>query len=93
MVVAATEAGTLHLLYFAWLRERVGTADEVLRIPPAVATVGDLVGWLRARGPAYAAAFAVANRVRCAVNQEFAGPDTVLRPGDEIAFFPPVTGG
>jgi molybdopterin synthase sulfur carrier subunit len=93
MAETATEAGVFHLLYFAWLRERVGTADETLPIPPGVATVGDLVGWLRARGPAYAAAFAVANRVRCAVNQEFAGPEAALRPGDEVAFFPPVTGG
>jgi molybdopterin synthase sulfur carrier subunit len=93
MADATTQAATLSLLYFAWLRERVGTAEESLPIPAGVATVGDLVEWLRGRGPGHAAAFAQANRVRCAVNQEFAGPDTPLRPGDEVAFFPPVTGG
>ena len=93
MAEAAAAAGTVHLLYFAWLRERVGAAEEVIALPAGVTTVGELIAWLQGRGPGHAAAFAVANRVRCAVNQEFAGPDTKLRPGDEIAFFPPVTGG
>jgi sulfur-carrier protein len=94
MAEATTTARTtLHLLYFAWLRERVGTAEERIELPAGVATVGALIAWLQARGPGHAAAFAVANRVRCAVNQEFAGPDAAVRPGDEVAFFPPVTGG
>lgn len=85
--------GTLHLLYFAWLRERVGRAEERIAMPPGVATVGGLVAWLREQSPGHAAAFAVARTVRCAVNQEFATPETALSPGDEVAFFPPVTGG
>ena len=93
MADATTTAATLHLLYFAWLRERVGTAEERIVLPAGVATVGELIAWLQARSPGHAAAFAAANRVRCAVNQEFAGPDAPLRPGDEVAFFPPVTGG
>ncbi len=86
-------AGTLHILYFAWLRERVGMAEERIALPPGVATVGALVEWLRQRSAGHAAAFAMARTVRCAVNQEFADPATKLSPGDEIAFFPPVTGG
>ncbi|MBV9784498.1 MAG: molybdopterin converting factor subunit 1 [Acidisphaera sp.] len=83
----------LHLLYFAWLRERVGKAEEVITLPEGVGTVGDLLAWLRGRGPGYAAALANARTVRCAVNQDFAGPETPVRAGDEVAFFPPVTGG
>lgn len=83
----------LTILYFAWLRERVGMAVEELSLPPSVATVADLVELLVARGAGYAAAFANRRSVRCAVNQEFAPASTVLHPGDEVAFFPPVTGG
>ncbi len=83
----------LTILYFAWLRERVGTAAEELSLPAAVATVADLVDHLAARGPGYAAAFANRRSVRCAVNQEFAPASAALHPGDEVAFFPPVTGG
>jgi molybdopterin synthase sulfur carrier subunit len=93
MAEVAATVGTLHLLYFAWLRERVGVGEERVAVPDGVATVGDLVAWLRGRSAGHAAAFAVANRVRCAVNQEFAGPEARLAPGDEVAFFPPVTGG
>ncbi len=86
-------AGTLHILYFAWLRERVGAAEEVVALPADVATVAGLVALLKARSPGHAAAFAAGKSIRCAVNQAFAGPDDPVRPGDEIAFFPPVTGG
>jgi molybdopterin converting factor subunit 1 len=85
--------GSLRLLYFAWLRERLGTAEEVLAVPDGVATVGELLAWLRGRNETFAAAFSAAGRVRCAVNQEFAGPDAPVAAGDEVAFFPPVTGG
>lgn len=91
--MTAASPGTLRLLYFAWLRERVGTAAEEVALPDGVATVGDLVAWLRGRSDAHAAAFSAAARVRCAVNQTFAAPDTAVRAGDEVAFFPPVTGG
>ncbi len=83
----------LTILYFAWLRERAGTAEESVEPPATVATVADLIAWLRARGPRHAAAFADTRVIRCAVNQDFADPATVLRDGDEVAFFPPVTGG
>jgi len=86
-------ARSLHLLYFAWLRERVGRSEETLDLPEGVATVASLTEWLRGRGDGFAAAFAPGVPVRCAVNQEFAGPDTPIAAGDEVAFFPPVTGG
>ena len=86
-------ASTLHLLYFAWLRERVGLGQEDVAVPPGVATVADLVAWLRSRGPGYEAAFGTTAPVRCAVNQEFASRDAAVNAGDEVAFFPPVTGG
>ena len=86
-------AAPLHLLYFAWLRERVGLHEETVALPEEVTKVGALLDWLRARGPGFAAAFAPGLPVRCAVNQDFAGPDTPVAPGDEVAFFPPVTGG
>ena len=83
----------IRVLYFAWLRERMGRAEEALALPPGVATVGDLAGWLRARDAAGEAAFASLQTVRAAVNQTFAPPATTLTDGDEVAFFPPVTGG
>lgn len=83
----------MRVLYFAWLRERIGTSEEEVAPPPEVATVGQVIAWLRTRGPAYDSAFAAGNRVRCAVNQEFAGPEDRVGAGDEVAFFPPVTGG
>jgi sulfur-carrier protein len=81
------------ILYFAWLRERAGTGEEQLVLPPGVSTVGALMEHLAARDDGHAAAFQNRHTVRCAVNQDFAGPDAPVRPGDEIAFFPPVTGG
>jgi molybdopterin synthase sulfur carrier subunit len=85
--------GSVSLLYFAWLRERVGVSAETIDLPVDVTTVASLVAWLRARGPNYDSAFATPRVVRCAVNQDFAAPEDPVRPGDEIAFFPPVTGG
>jgi molybdopterin synthase sulfur carrier subunit len=81
------------ILYFAWLRERMGRTDEELPLPSGVGTVGGLVALLRERDDAGAAAFAHPAMVRAAVNQEFATPETAVRDTDEVAFFPPVTGG
>jgi molybdopterin synthase sulfur carrier subunit len=83
----------MKILYFAWLRERVGLGEEDVTPPPEVHNVATLIAWLRARGPRHEAAFAEGRLVRCAVNQDFAGPDTAVAASDEIAFFPPVTGG
>ena len=90
--MADTDA-PLSVLYFAWLRERVGVPAETLALPSGVRTVADLVEHLAARGEGYAAAFANRRSIRCAVNQEFAPASAALHPGDEVAFFPPVTGG
>ena len=84
---------TLTILYFAWLRERTGSSQEQIPFPDEVQTVADLIRTLSARGAGYAAAFEGGRSVRCAVNQVFADPATPVRPGDEVAFFPPVTGG
>jgi molybdopterin converting factor subunit 1 len=83
----------LTIFYFAWLRERTGTSQESVTPPADVRTVGELIAWLTARSPGHASAFANRRTVRCAVNQDFADPDTRVGPGDEVAFFPPVTGG
>jgi molybdopterin synthase sulfur carrier subunit len=81
------------LLYFAWLRTRIGRGEEEVDVPAEVATVADLLSWLEGRGDGYAAALARPDLVRVAVNQEFASADTPLKAGDEVALFPPVTGG
>ena len=81
----------LRILYFAWLRERVGRAEETLALPTEITTVAALREHLIARGPAYAAL--AEPTVRVAINQAMAGPATAIGPGDEVAFFPPVTGG
>jgi molybdopterin synthase sulfur carrier subunit len=81
------------ILYFAWLRQRVGRAEESVEPPASVTDVASLVQWLRGRGPGYAAALADPSIVRVAVNQAFARADAPVGPGDEIALFPPVTGG
>jgi molybdopterin synthase sulfur carrier subunit len=83
----------LEVLYFAALRERIGMAREACDVPPGVATVADLQRWLAARGAPWSEAFAATTRVRAAVGQTMAQPDTPLANGAEVAFFPPVTGG
>ncbi|MGG5809704.1 molybdopterin converting factor subunit 1 [Falsiroseomonas sp. CW058] len=83
----------MKLLYFAWVRQRVGVAEEEVSPPAEVRDVAGLVAWLATRGPAHAAAFADPRQIRAAVNQDFAPPDHPVGAGDEVAFFPPVTGG
>ena len=83
----------MRVLYFAWVRQKVGMAEEEVSPPPEVADVAGLMAWLAARSPGHAAAFENRRQIRAAVNQDFAAPDQPVRPGDEVAFFPPVTGG
>jgi molybdopterin converting factor subunit 1 len=83
----------IRVLYFAWLRQRSGIGEEEVSPPEEVRDVAGLMRWLAARSPGHAAAFADPAQVRVAVNQDFCGPDHPVRPGDEVAFFPPVTGG
>ncbi|HEU4644940.1 MAG TPA: molybdopterin converting factor subunit 1 [Burkholderiales bacterium] len=81
------------LLYFAALREQLGTAGEALELPAGVGTVAALRSHLRGRGGAWELALADSKLVRTAVNQDMAPPSAPIKAGDEVAFFPPVTGG
>lgn len=83
----------IELLYFAWVRERIGKDGERVELPPQVATVAALLDWLEGRGESYRTALAERDRLRVAVNQCFAAPGAPVRSGDEVAIFPPVTGG
>ena len=81
------------LLYFARLREILGTSGEELELPGTVHDILSLTAWLRQRGGQWEVELAPEKPVRVAVNQDLAGPQSAIRNGDEIAFFPPVTGG
>lgn len=84
---------SMRILYFAWVRQKIGTGREDVSPPPEVTDVTALMRWLAGRSSGHAAAFGQAGQIRAAVNQEFCPPDHPVRSGDEIAFFPPVTGG
>ena len=81
------------LLYFAWVREKIGRGEETVDIPEDVADVAGLVQWLRGRGEEYKSAFADPHTVRAAVDQQHVKPEAAIAEAREIAFFPPVTGG
>jgi len=81
------------VLFFASLREQLGSPREELELPASVATVGALRDHLRARGGAWDSVFAPNKPVRAAVNQDMVQPAAAIKNGDEVAFFPPVTGG
>jgi molybdopterin synthase sulfur carrier subunit len=81
------------LLYFAWLRARIGCAEEEVSLPPEIHDVGGLLGWLQLRGGGHAEALQNLAVVRVAVNQDYVGLEHPVRDGDEVAIFPPVTGG
>ncbi len=83
----------MKLLYFAWLRTKIGTGSEEIEPPEGVADVAGLLDWLASRGDGYADALADLSLVRVAVNQEYVALDHPVAAGDEIALFPPVTGG
>lgn len=83
----------MKLVYFAWLRERIGTGEENLDIPDHVKTGGDLLNWMATLGDDYAAALAVPSVIRVAVNQEIIRHDELIEGANEIALFPPMTGG
>lgn len=83
----------MKILYFAWLRQRVGAGEETVDPPAEVRDVAGLVAWLKTRGPGHQEALRDISAIRIAVNQEFAAMDAAIAPGDEIALFPPMTGG
>ena len=79
--------------YFAWVRERVGKAEENIEPPPDVQTVADLIGWLAQRGEGYAHAFETPRVIRAAIDHAHVKSDATIGRAREIAFFPPMTGG
>ena len=83
----------MKILYFAWLKTHTGTAQEDIELPAGVTNVAGLIGWLKGRGPGYEKAFANMDIIRAAVNLDFAGPGHPVEDSDEVAFFPPITGG
>jgi molybdopterin synthase sulfur carrier subunit len=84
---------SVKILYFAWVRERVGKAEEQVDLPAGIATVKDLVAWLTGRGEEYAHAFENPTVIRAAIDRAHVRPDATIAGAREIAFFPPMTGG
>ncbi len=83
----------MKILYFAWVREKTGVDAEEVQLPTDIKDVMGLVEWLRGRGDGFAEALGAVSAVRAAVNQEAVKLDHPVGPNDEVAFFPPVTGG
>jgi sulfur-carrier protein len=79
--------------YFAWVRERIGLAEEEISPPAEVRTVADVISWMKGRGENYAAAFANEKTIRAALDRTHVKQDAMLTGAREIAFFPPMTGG
>ena len=84
---------TVKLMYFAWVREKAGRSEEVVELPAQARTVADVIGWLKTRGPEFAAAFERDAIIRAAIDQTHVKQNTPIAGAREIAFFPPVTGG
>ncbi|MBO9622524.1 MAG: molybdopterin converting factor subunit 1 [Sphingomonas sp.] len=83
----------MDLLYFAWVREAVGTGQETVEPPAGVETIAALIDWLATRSPGHAEAFREPARLRAAIDQQFVPLDAALGSAREVAIFPPVTGG
>ncbi|WP_027551908.1 molybdopterin converting factor subunit 1 [Bradyrhizobium sp. Cp5.3] len=83
----------MKLKYFAWVRERIGTAEETVEPPASVRTVEELIAWLSGRSEAYAYAFEKPQVIRAAIDHAHVRPDAAIAGAREIAFFPPMTGG
>lgn len=83
----------MKILYFAWIRERIGKAEEELEIPASVVTASDLIDWLRGKGEEYALAFGNPKIIRVALDKTHVQPGARISAAREIAFFPPMTGG
>ena len=83
----------MQVLYFGWVKSRIGIGKEELSPPPEVTNVASLIDWLKGRGDGYANAFEDSTALRVAVNQEIATFDAAITDGDEVAVFPPMTGG
>ena len=84
---------SVKVLYFAWVRERIGKPQEEIELPAGVATVGELMHWLAGRGEEYAFAFENPKVIRAAINRTHVKASTPIAGAKEVAFFPPMTGG
>ena len=83
----------MRVLYFAWVKEKTGIAAEEIDPPAEVATIAELIDWLKARGPEFENAFSRSEVIRAAIDQSHVRHDARIKGAREIAFFPPVTGG
>ena len=83
----------MKIVYFAWVRERIGKPEETLEPPPSIKTVEQLIAWLAARGETYAHAFETPRVIRAAIDHAHVKQDAAIAGAREIAFFPPMTGG
>jgi molybdopterin synthase sulfur carrier subunit len=83
----------MRVLYFAWVKEKAGIAAEEIDPPATIATIAELIDWLKARGPEFENAFARPEVIRAAIDQSHVRHDAKIAGAREIAFFPPVTGG
>jgi molybdopterin synthase sulfur carrier subunit len=81
------------LVYFAWVRERIGVESEDVALPANVRTTGELLAWLKERGPGYEHALSEPRAIRVAVDKVHARGDVPLAEAREVAIFPPMTGG
>lgn len=82
----------MKLVYFARIREQLGCDEETLALPNGISTLAELIDWLAQRGECWRQMLTAPDLI-CALNQEVVSPDAVLADNDEVAFFPPVTGG
>lgn len=83
----------IKLVYFAWVREKIGKGEEAIELACETITVGDLIAHLKSLGEEYGAALEHEKVIRAAINQEHADHDELVRDGNEVALFPPMTGG
>ena len=83
----------MKIFYFAWVRDKMGRDGEEIQLPDGIKTAGEFIDWFKERGVAEAQVIGASEMVKMAVNQEYAGPGHPISDDDEVALFPPVTGG